>query len=79
MLVHSTTSFGLLPVENWLREWSEVLHVLHPVWMAFPNQAGSLQGSQHVSVDNLAVKYLGTGSGWKQSKQNWDLPAVVGY
>ena len=42
-------------------------------------QAGSLQGSQGVSSGILAANNPGTGSGWQQSKQNWVLPAVVGY
>merc|ERR1712242_608134 len=42
-------------------------------------QAGSLQGSQGVSFGILAANNPGTGSGWQQSKQNWVLPAVVGY
>ena len=49
------------------------------MWMADPNQAGSLQGSQGVSLGILAANNPGTGSGWQQSKQNWVLPAVVGY
>ena len=48
------------------------------VWMAYPDQASSLQGSLGVSGDSLAVYDLGTGSGWQQSKQNWAPPAVVG-
>lgn len=74
----SWNAYGPRPVKCWCRECCGAKHVMHPVWMAYPNQAGSLQGSQHVSADNLAVKYLGIGSGWQQSKQNWDLPAVVG-
>ena len=53
-------------------------HVLQAVLMAYPNQAGSLQGSHSVSCDILAVDDLGTGSGWQQSKQNQALLAVVG-
>ena len=47
--------------------------------MVLPNQAGSLQGSRCVSSDILTANDPGTGSGWQQSKQNWALPAVVGY
>ena len=47
--------------------------------MAHPIQAGSLQGLQSVSCDDLAVKDLGTGTGWQQSKQNWVLLAVMGH
>ena len=47
--------------------------------MVLPNQAGSLQGSRCVSSDILTANDPGTGSGWHQSKQNWALPAVVGY
>merc|ERR1712012_54615 len=42
-------------------------------------KAGSLQGAQGVSSGILAAHNPGTGSGWQQSKQNWVLPAVVGY
>ena len=47
--------------------------------MVLPNQASSLQGSRCVSNDILSANDPGTGSGWQQSKQNWVLPAVVGY
>ena len=53
-------------------------YVLHIMWMACPNQTGSLQGSHDVSCDILAANVPGIGSGWQQSKQNWALPAVVG-
>ena len=51
---------------------------LHFVLTPRPNQAGSLQGSSHVSGNILAADDLENGSGWQQSKQNWALPAVVG-
>ena len=54
-------------------------YVLHVMWMVLPNQAGSLQGVSSVNCILLAANDLGTGSGWQQSRQNWTLPAVVGY
>ncbi len=53
-------------------------HVLQTVLMAYPNQAGSLQGPHSACCDILAVDDLGIGSGWQQSKQNQALLAVVG-
>ena len=53
-------------------------HVLQTVLMAYPGQAGSLQGSHDVSCDILAGDDLGIGSGWQQSKQNQALLAVEG-
>ena len=53
-------------------------HVLSAVWMAYPDQASSLQGFHGVNRDLLAANDLGIGSGWQQSKQNWALLAVVG-
>ena len=52
--------------------------VLHIMWMAHPNQADSLQGSQCGNVEMLAANDQGIGSGWRQSKQNLALSAVVG-
>ena len=49
------------------------------MWMVFPIQAAGLQGLLCVDRGVLAVKDLGIGSGWQQSRQNWTLPAVVGY
>ena len=49
------------------------------MWMLHPDQAGSLQVLDGVNGHDLAANNLGTGSGWQQSKQNWVLPAVVGY
>ena len=65
-------------VQAWVMEWSGVAHALHFVLTPRPNQAGSLQGSSHVSGNILAADDLENGSGWQQSKQNWALPAVVG-
>ena len=53
--------------------------VLQSMWMVHPDQAGRLQGLDGVNCHGLAANNLGTGSGWQQSKQNWVLPAVVGY
>ena len=53
-------------------------YVLQIMPMAYPNQAGSQQGSHGVSCDILAVNGLGIGLGWRQSRQNLALPAVVG-
>ena len=53
-------------------------YVLQAVWMAYPDQASSLQGFHDVNCDILAVDDLETGSGWQQSKQNQALLAVVG-
>ena len=54
-------------------------HVLWLMWMAYPNQADSLQGFCSVNYSILAANDPGIGSGWQQSKQNWALPAVVGH
>ena len=54
-------------------------HVLWLMWMAYPNQADSLQGFCSVNCTILAANDPGIGSGWQQSKQNWALPAVVGH
>ena len=64
---------------GWVMECIGAQHVLQLMWMAHPNQAGSLQGSHNVNCDILADNSPGTGSGWQQSKQNWVLPAVVGH
>ena len=47
-------------------------------WMVFPKQAAGLQGLLCVDRGALAVKDLGIGSGWQQSRQNWMPAAVVG-
>ena len=41
-----------------------------PVLMAYPDLASNLQGSLGEGQDNLAADDLGTGPGWRQSKQN---------
>ena len=71
---------GVFPCSDlmWVMKWSGVEYALHFVLMPRPNQAGSLQGSSHVSGNILAADDLENGSGWQQSKQNWALPAVVG-
>ena len=51
-------------------EYVETWYVLRPVWMGYPNQAGSPQGIRGVNRDSLVANVLGIGSGWKQSKQN---------
>ena len=56
----------------------ETWYVLQTVWMDYPNQAGSPQGIRGVNCDTLVANVLGVGSGWKQSKQNEALLAVVG-
>lgn len=43
----------------------------------FLHQACSPQGRCRVSGGALAGKHSDTGPGWKQSKQNWSLQAVV--
>ena len=53
-------------------------YALLTMWMVFPNQAAGLQGLLCVDRGALAVKDLGTGSGWQQSRQNWMPAAVVG-
>ena len=63
----------------WLWQCSGVLHVSYTMQKLHPIQACSLQGCQDVNLDILAVKDLGTGSGWQQSKQNWALHAVEGH
>ena len=59
-------------------ECRETAQVLQIVLMAHPDQASSLQGSQGVDPDILAANDLGIGSGWRQSRQNRALLAVVG-
>ena len=56
----------------------ETGQVLQTVLMAYPGQASSLQGSHGADCDTLAVNNLGTGSGWRQSRQNLVLLAVAG-
>ena len=68
----------LVALRNLVVDCGGAAHVLQTVLMAYPGQAGSLQGSHSVSCDILAVDDLGTGSGWQQSKQNQALLAVVG-
>ena len=53
-------------------------YALLTMWMVFPNQAAGLQGLLCVDRGALAVKDLGIGSGWQQSRQNWMPAAVVG-
>ena len=59
-------------------EGSGNLYALLTMWMVFPNQAAGLQGLLCVDRGALAVKDLGIGSGWQQSRQNWVPAAVVG-
>ena len=59
-------------------ESSGIMYALLSMWMVFPNQAAGLQGFLCVNRDLLAVKDLGIGSGWQQSRQNWMPAAVVG-
>ena len=59
-------------------EGSGSLNALLTMWMVFPNQAAGLQGLLCVDRGALAVKDLGIGSGWQQSRQNWMPAAVVG-
>ena len=59
-------------------EGSGILNALLTMWMVFPNQAAGLQGLLCVDRGALAVKDLGIGSGWQQSRQNWMPAAVVG-
>ena len=59
-------------------EGSGNLYALLTMWMVFPNQAAGLQGLLCVDRGALAVKDLGIGSGWQQSRQNWMPAAVVG-
>ena len=68
----------LVALRNLVVDCGGAAHVLQTVLMAYPGQAGSLQGSHSVSCDILAADDLGTGSGWQQSKQNQALLAVVG-
>ena len=64
---------------GWVMECIGMQHVLWLMWMAYPNQADSLQGFCGVNCTILAANDPGIGSGWQQSKQNWALPAVVGH
>ena len=67
------------PSGGWVMERSRACYVLHGMLMAHPIQADSLQGLHGVSCGDLAVNDLEIGSGWRQSKQTWVLPAVMGY
>ena len=60
-------------MEGWGNQYA-----LLTMWMVFPNQAAGLQGLLCVDRGALAVKDLGIGSGWQQSRQNWMPAAVVG-
>ncbi len=55
------------------------LHAPWLMWMPLPHQSGRRQGVCGASCNLLAIKDLGIGSGWQQSKQHWALPAVIGY
>ena len=66
-------------LRGWVMECIGMQHVLWLMWMAYPNQADSLQGFCSVNCTILAANDPGIGSGWQQSKQNWALPAVVGH
>ena len=79
-LVHPLDSWGATPVSmrTWAMECQGALHVLQIMSMACPRQASGLQGSRRVTCGTLAVKYLGIGSGWQQSKQYWVPLAVEG-
>ena len=57
---------------GWVLKYIGAQHVLHVMSMAHPNQADLPQGSHQVSDGILAIKDLGIGSGWQQSKQNGD-------
>ena len=74
MIFHGASACILLGV----MEYSGNLYALQVMWMVFPNQAASLQGSLAVKCDILAGNNLGIGSGWQQSKQNRVLAAVMG-
>ena len=53
-------------------------HVLPNTLNACPTAACSCQGLLSESFDGLVNNDMGNSSGWKQSKQNWVLLAVVG-
>ena len=53
-------------------------YALCSMWMACPDQDGTLQGQRGVSCNDLADDDPGTGSGWQQNKQNCTVPSVVG-
>ena len=71
------TSYCLFEV--WVVKCIRAYQVLHPMSMAHPNQASSLQGLHGVNCAALAVKDLGIGEGWQQSTQNQALLAVMGH
>ena len=73
--------FLWVPPVNYMGCWNAVEHFMCCIamWMVLPNQAGSLQGPWNVSCKFLGANDLGTGSGWRQSKHNWTLAAVVGH
>ena len=77
----SSFDFGglpLLPFGALAEKCRRIHYVLQVMWMAYPDQTSSLQGSRSVNSDILAVNAPGIGSGWQQSKQSWALLAVVG-
>ena len=71
--------FPPVPSGGWVMEYTGAQHVLQSMLMAFPDQAGSLQGPCRATCSALAANDPGNGSGWQQSKQNWAVPAVVGH
>ena len=60
-----------------LKCWG-LCYALCSMWMACPDQDGTLQGQCGVSCNDLADNDAGTGSGWQQNKQNCTVPSVVG-
>ena len=60
-----------------LKYWG-LRHALLSMWMACPDQDGTLQGNCGGSYNDLADDDAETGSGWQQNKQNCAVLSVVG-
>ena len=79
--VFSTWEVSRLPVNqvvgSSLKYWG-LCHALLSMWMACPDQDGTLQGQCGGSCNDLADDDAETGSGWQQNKQNCAVLSVVG-
>ena len=77
----STWEVSRLPVNqvvgSSLKYWG-LCHALLSMWMACPDQDGTLQGQCGEGCNDLADDDAETGSGWQQNKQNCAVLSVVG-
>ena len=71
-------SWGVTSVARRALECAGACYALQGVLMPHPYQAGGLQRSHGAGCGLLAADDPGTGSGWRQSRQNWMPPAVGG-